>query len=201
MGTDGPTAVKRFARDGRVWAVACMLCLGFWHFGHDKQVPAKAWLAQELMQRVWNCKGESRPEHIAWPWMQTWPVARLTARSGEVDLIVLEGGEDMLEFGPGHLGSSALPGQPGNTVIAGHRATHFCFLKYLQPGDEIVMETMMGDSYHYQVVGANVFDSRRSSLMLDTPEATLSLITQYPFDPSAGEGPMRYVVTAELAGH
>ena len=39
-------------------------------------------------------------------------------------------------------------------------------------------------------------DGRRSSLLLDTDEALLSLITCYPFGAVEPGGPMRYVVTA-----
>ena len=34
--------------------VACLLCLGFWQLGQGAYIPAKAWLAQELMQRAWT---------------------------------------------------------------------------------------------------------------------------------------------------
>ena len=33
--------------------VSCLLCLGFWQLGQGAYIPAKAWLAQELMQRAW----------------------------------------------------------------------------------------------------------------------------------------------------
>ena len=43
---------------------------------------------------------------------------------------------------------------------------------------------------------AEVVDSRRGSLLLDTDVAVLSLVTCYPFDAEDAGGPMRYVVTA-----
>lgn len=45
------------------WIVACVLCLGFWQLGQGAYIPAKAWLAQELMQRAWDRagKGEQQP--------------------------------------------------------------------------------------------------------------------------------------------
>src|SRR5262245_59857586 len=45
-----------------------------------------------------------------------------------------------LRRGPGNLMTSALPGQPGNAVIAAHRDTHFRLLKDIQLGDEIWIE-------------------------------------------------------------
>jgi sortase A len=181
--------------------VACLLCLGFWQLGQGAYIPAKAWLAQELMQRAWlrGVDGATRP--APWPWADTWPVARLVARSGEVDLIVLAGGSGRtLAFGPGHLSASALPGETGNSVIAGHRDTHFTFLQHLQVGEALIIETVAGQRHFFEVIGVDVVDARRGGLRLDTDESYLSLVTCYPFGAARAGGPLRYVVTARKAG-
>ena len=91
--------------------MACVLCLGFWQLGEGAYIPAKAWLAQELMQRAWERAVEGSERPAPWPWADTWPVARLRALGGDIDLIVLAGGSGRtLAFGPGHLSASALPG-------------------------------------------------------------------------------------------
>ncbi|MDH5303597.1 MAG: class GN sortase [Gammaproteobacteria bacterium] len=189
----------RWLRSPRRWLVACLLCFGFWQFGQGAHIPAKAWIAQELMQRAWlrGASGIAKP--VPWPWADTWPVARLTARGGDVELIVLAGDSGRtLAFGPGHLSASALPGEPGNTVIAGHRDTHFSFLRDIEIGEFLVLETVSGKKHLYKVVGTDVVDSRRGSLLLDTDEAYLSLVTCYPFEAREPGGPMRYVVTAKM---
>ena len=123
------------ARSPRNLIVACLLCLGFWQLGQGAYIPAKAWLAQELMQRAWTRAAEHDERQVPWPWADTWPVARLSAKSGEVDLIILAGGSGRtLAFGPGHLSASSLPGEKGNSVIAGHRDTHFHFLRDVEIG-------------------------------------------------------------------
>ncbi|MEE8426164.1 MAG: class GN sortase [Woeseiaceae bacterium] len=183
----------------RAWIVSCLLCLGFWQLGQGAYIPAKAWLAQELMQRAWvrGSLGTERP--VPWPWADTWPVARLVAMSGNVDLIVLAGGSGRtLAFGPGHLSASSLPGEIGNTVIAGHRDTHFSFLRDLEIGELLVIETVSGEKHLYEIFDIDVVDSRRSSLILDTDTAILSLVTCYPFEAIDPGGPMRYVVTAKM---
>lgn len=183
----------------RGWVVACVLCLGFWQLGQGAYIPAKAWLAQELMQRAWNRASAGNAKPVPWPWADTWPVARLSAKSGNVDLIVLEGGSGRtLAFGPGHLSASSLPGQPGNSVIAGHRDTHFSFLRDVEIGETLFLETADGHRYYYRVSGIDVVDSRRGSLVLDTNEPVLTLVTCYPFNARAPGGPLRYVVTAKL---
>ncbi len=181
------------------FVMACLLCFGFWQLGQGAYVPAKAWLAQELMQRAWTRTGYGEDRATPWPWADTWPVARLTARSGEVDLIVLAGGSGRtLAFGPGHLSASALPGEVGNAVIAGHRDTHFQFLKDVQAGELLQLESGEGTTYQYKVVAVDIVDSRQGRLLLDTDSAVLSLVTCYPFDTRMVGGPMRYVVTARM---
>jgi sortase A len=188
-----------FIRSPRRWLVACLLCLGFWQLGQGAYIPAKAWMAQELMQRAWFRGTQGTQQPVPWPWADTWPVARLSAKSGEIELIVLAGGSGRtLAFGPGHLSASALPGETGNTVIAGHRDTHFSFLRDVEIGESIVIETVSGTKHLYKVVGIDVVDSRRGSLLLDTEEAFLSLVTCYPFEALDPGGPMRYVVTAKM---
>ena len=91
-----------------------------------------------------------------------------------------------------------MPGQRGNSVIAGHRDTHFNFLKDLAIGEKLQVETADGRGHTYRVVDLDVVDARRGSLLLDTDESVLSLVTCYPFDAVAAGGPMRYVVTLSL---
>lgn len=177
--------------------VACLLGLGFWQLGQGAYIPAKAWVAQELMLRAWDRAGLGVARPAPWPWADTWPVARLLAKGGDIDLIVLAGGSGRtLAFGPGHLSASSLPGERGNSVIAGHRDTHFRFLKELAVGEALWIETANGDSHQFEIIDLDVVDSRNSSLLLDSDESVLSLVTCYPFEATDAGGPMRYVVTA-----
>ncbi len=187
----------RTGRNAGTVAVAALLALGFWNLGQGAYIPAKAWLAQELMQRAWLRVTAGDDRAAPWPWADTWPVARLSAEGRDVDLIVLAGGSGRtLAFGPGHLEASALPGEAGNTVIAGHRDTHFAFLRDVEAGELLGLESIDGERHVYRVTGTDVVDSRTGSLVLDTGVATLTLVTCYPFDTLEPGGPYRYVVTA-----
>jgi sortase A len=175
------------------------LCLGFWQLGQGAYIPAKAWVAQELMQRAWRRAeaGDTRPP--PWPWADTWPVAKLLAKGGEIELIVLAGGSGRtLAFGPGHLEASALPGEIRNSVIAGHRDTHFQFLQLLRVGESLQFEMPDGRRHLYRISSLDVVDSRRASIELDTEQAMLSLVTCYPFNAVSAGGPMRFVVSADM---
>ena len=63
--------------------------------------------------------------------------------------------QEQLAQGPGHYVGTAMPGQPGNVGIAGHRVgrgSPFLDLDALRPGDAIVVET--ADSWFtYRVLG------------------------------------------------
>ena len=173
-------------------------------FGHGLYIPAKAVVAQHMMQRAWRLSlREDIPAAARvkpWPWADTWPVARLYTPDRENDLIVLAGGSGRtLAFGPGHLTASALPGERGNTIIAGHRDTHFRFLADVELGDRLTVERPDGRRIDYVVVSADVADARRARIRLDTDTPLLTLVTCYPFDALEPGGPLRYVVTLEPA--
>ncbi|MGB8276232.1 MAG: class D sortase, partial [Alphaproteobacteria bacterium] len=115
-----------------------------------------------------------------------------------VDRIVLAGGSGRtLAFGPGHVDGSAPPGGAGVSVIAGHRDTHFRFLKDLVPGDRIEIEAPNGNRTSYRVAGATIADARYQTLDPADARPRLALVTCYPFDAVWPGGPMRYVVFAE----
>jgi len=69
---------------------------------------------------------------------------------------VVEGtGQAELAQGPGHYVDTAMPGEPGNFSVAGHRVgkgSPFLDLDQLRPGDPIVVETSTG-WYEYRVLG------------------------------------------------
>ena len=103
---------RPFERGRGFLLVSCILALGFWQLGQGAYIPAKAWVAQEMMQRAWRRAESGDSKAAPWPWADTWPVARLSARGGDVQLIVLEGGS----------GRTLLVKEDG-TIIAGPDAT------------------------------------------------------------------------------
>jgi len=180
----------------RILTVVASLCLmiGLW-------IPAKAWVAQQMLERAWAETSAGMGREKPWPWADTWPVARLTLPTLSESFVVLEGvSGQSLAFGPGHLAASAAPGKPGTVVIAGHRDTVFRELGKLKPGDPIRLAPPLKAPVVYRVVRARVVDSRKRELQLDSRNAgapdRLLLITCYPFDAVRPGGPLRYVVEA-----
>jgi len=175
----------------------CLAALSLIFMGQGGWIIVKAQLAQVLLAKAWAETRAGATEARPWPWADTWPVARLEVPALGVDEIVLSGADGRtLAFAPGHLAGSALPGVPGNTVLAGHRDTHFRFLRELAPGDEIHLESPDGAVHAYRVVSTEVLDHRDARVLSPTVERTLTLITCYPFDAVAPGGPLRYVVRA-----
>lgn len=163
-------------------------------------IPAKAVLAQALLERAWRRAERGEVRVRPWPWADTWPVARLEAPTRGVKLIVLAGATgSSLAFGPGHLSGSARPGTAGNVVLAGHRDTHFRFLQDLGPGEPLVLTSPDGSRRIFRVQDTAVRDRAETDLIRPTREPTLTLVTCWPFDALVPGGPLRYLVRAALA--
>jgi sortase A len=174
------------------------LATGVWQTGQGLWIYAKAGLAQFLLQRAWSraLAGEEMPK--PWPWADTWPVARLHMHRQAVNLIILAGAYGRtLAFGPGHLSSTALPGQEGTMVVTGHRDTHFRFLEYVKPNDQFDLTGRDGTTQRYRVTEGLVMDSRRDVIPIGRDRQELVLVTCFPFDAIRAGGPLRYVVRAE----
>ena len=125
------------------------------------------------------------------------PIARLTIPRLATGLYVVEGdGARQLRRAPGHLSGTAMPGDIGNCVIAGHRDTHFRVLKDIRQGDEIVLETRNGE-YTYRVRTTQVVSPRDTTSLRPTQDAELHLVTCYPFY-YLGSAPKRFIVDATL---
>jgi LPXTG-site transpeptidase (sortase) family protein len=89
------------------------------------------------------------------------------------------------------------PLQRGNSVIEGHRDTHFNILKQLRLGDRLDIELPDGRSVAFVVADLRVADTRKARISLGSQMPRLTLVTCYPFDALQPGGPLRYVVTAD----
>jgi sortase A len=104
--------------------------------------------------------------------------------------------ETEIHWGPGHWPGTARPGQPGNTVFAGHRVTHtrpFYDIDLLMPGDEITVRTGDG-TFTYKVTGHEIVTPKALWIVDQTPNATITIFACTP----KGSARHRYVVRGEL---
>ena len=127
------------------------------------------------------------------------PIARLEMPSIGVDNIVVAGVTKAdLKKGPGHYPETPMPGQLGNTAIAGHRTTYgqpFHDVDELEVGDEIVLTTLAG-RFVYRVTGQQIVspDDYQVVTTTDPTRATITLTSCHPKYTAR----QRIVITGEL---
>jgi sortase A len=166
-------------------------------------IHAKASLAQALISAAWRREQAGSGSTQPWPWADTRPLAQLTFGEGAnaPKFMVLEGSSGRnLAFGPTHDPASVVPGEAGNSVIEGHRDTHFALLRDIQVGDILHVETLASRNVRFLVTNVRIVDSRRARISLHADIPRLTLVTCYPFDALVPGGPLRLVVTAERIG-
>ncbi|MEH6471034.1 MAG: class GN sortase [Halopseudomonas sp.] len=176
-----------------------LIISGGWQLGSGSWIWAKARLAQWLLESSWSEMLQQQDHHSIkpWPWADTHATARLEVPALNVSMIVLQGDSGRtLAFGPGHSSDSAAPGEPGTTVISGHRDTHFAFLQQLKPGIGLQLQTLQGE-WRYRVLETQVVDSRNGGVSVPDDQHGLLLVTCYPFEALEPGGPLRYLVWAE----
>jgi len=181
----------------RKYFILAIVVAGCWQFSTGSYVYAKAHLAQFLLENAWSKTIKGQKYAKPWSWADTYPIAKISFSESNKEFIVLAGGSGRtMAFGPGHVSSTPLPGDGGNTVMVGHRDTHFSVLKELEIGDEIGIQTA-NNRIRYKVTNQFVVDQSQSEVMQDFGVELLTLITCYPFNTVQPGGPLRYVVQAE----
>jgi sortase A len=102
-----------------------------------------------------------------------------------------------LDRGPGHWPGTAMPGQVGNVVVAGHRTSgHQVFrnIDVLVEGDEILFTETDGSVHRYRVTSSRIVVPTEVWIVDQTPTPTATLFACHP----PGSVRERYVVFAEL---
>ena len=108
---------------------------------------------------------------------------------------ILEGTKSpTLRLGVGHISGTAIPGEPGNIGIAGHRDTYFRDLKDIRASDEIQIQTATGLS-RYEVDWVRIVTPDDIGVLAPSAESAITLVTCYPFH-YIGAAPKRFVVHA-----
>ena len=116
-----------------------------------------------------------------------------------IEKIVVEGvGVEDLKKAPGHYPGTPLPGQPGNSAIAGHRTTYgapFNQLDKMETGDPIIVSTKQG-TFEYNVTEVKIVSPRQVEVLDSTEDNRLTLTTCHPRYSAS----QRLIVVAALKG-
>jgi sortase A len=126
------------------------------------------------------------------------PLALLRIPSIDLEVPVHDGEDELtLNRAVGRIDGTALPGEPGNLGIAGHRDGFFRGLKDVKPEDLIELETLSA-TYRYRVDELLIVDPTDTEVLDPTAEPAITLVTCYPFY-YVGSAPRRFIVRATLA--
>jgi sortase A len=178
-------------------ALLCFLTATLF-LGQSLWITAKAELAQILLHRAFTQSMASGEIVRPWSWADTWPVAEIRIPRLGADAIILSGAtSEAMAFGPTWLTDTPRPGNPGTSVVAAHRDTHFAFLKDVKTGDDISITRTDGLTFQYRVTNMRITNWNKSGIDRHAKGHHLVLSTCWPFD-AVVRGSERYIVEAEL---
>ena len=103
-----------------------------------------------------------------------------------------------LDIGIGRIPGTALLGEQGNLAIAGHRDGFFRGLKDIKANDKIKVQGK-GFTDIYRVTEITIVEPEDVSVLEQTADQVLTLVTCYPFY-FVGSAPQRFIVRAKHDG-
>ena len=110
-------------------------------------------------------------------------VGRLTILSANINHYVVFGAtNNKLEYGPGYILGTSLPGSGGNFAIAGHRTTYgapFGNLDRVQVGETIIFQTNT-NQYKYQVIDVKIVSPEDTYVLENYGDDRITLTTCHP---------------------
>ena len=110
-------------------------------------------------------------------------VGRLTILSANINHYVVFGATNKkLEYGPGYILGTSLPGSGGNFAIAGHRTTYgapFGNLDRVQVGETIIFQTNT-NQYKYQVIDVKIVSPEDNYVLENYGDDRITLTTCHP---------------------
>jgi len=112
-----------------------------------------------------------------------------------LEVPVYDGASDLhMDRGAARIDGTAMPGEPGNLGVAGHRDGYFRVLKDIELGDEITITTVDGPE-SYVVLELRIVDPTAVEVLNPTVQQSVTLVTCYPFY-FVGHAPERFIVRA-----
>src|SRR5260221_2935978 len=121
------------------------------------------------------------------------PIGTIEVPRLHLSAVVANGDDEgTLRVAMGHLPDTPLPWEEGNIALACHRDTFFRALRGIRVDDAMRVVTPYGD-FMYRVKRIVIVTPDDLSVLAPTPEATLTLVTCYPFS-YVGHAPKRFIV-------
>jgi len=186
------------ARLLRKWIASGIIAVGISLLAWGLWIPVKAVVAQQLLDLAWERSQSGELDIRPWPWADILPAFRLSLPGHDRSFVVLNNSSgEALAFGPGHVSSSARPGNAGVVVIGGHRDTHFAILREMTIGDTITVENIQGTQFTYSVSEMSVRHKDEVEILVGERSHVLILTTCFPFEDLVSGSPERFLVVAK----
>lgn len=161
-------------------------------------IPAKAYVAEQLIHYSWLQYQQHGQPVKPWPWADTFPIAALNFERLNRKIVVLDGGDpSTLAFSAGAVAPFNQPNDIQPFVVAGHRDSHFKFLDEVMMKDIISLTDKQGRHRLYQVEAMDIIDASTGEMPLNPGSGELVLITCYPFNSIGENSDERFVITAK----
>lgn len=193
------TADSLWSNSARRIASLALIVIGIGLLGYVGNAYWGMYRSQQNLEAEWErqAAGTNTPGHanISRDQMLT----RVIIPKINMDAILIEGvSRKELSAGPGHMKETAMPGETGNAVITAHRDTFFRHIYELAKGDQIQIRRN-GRVFTYEVTGQRIVQPDDVSVLKQTTDPQLTLITCYPTY-YIGPAPKRLVVFSRLIG-
>ena len=112
-----------------------------------------------------------------------------------LEVPVYDGASDLhMDRGAARIEGTAMPGEPGNLGVAGHRDGFFRVLKDIELGDEIMVTSASGPEI-FIVSELSIVPPTAVEVLNPTATPSVTLVTCYPFY-FVGHAPERFIVRA-----
>jgi sortase A len=189
---------KRTQTGWKYLTIGAIAGVSLWYFAQsDLMLQAHAWVARSLLHTAWVRTQASGRQVKPWPWADTWPLARLSIPRLETEWIILaNSGENTSRYALGHLESSVLPGEVGNSGVKVPKDIYFNSVISLRLGDILELESLQTGRWHYRVSAIYIVDKGNTKVLEPCSMRRLTLVSCYPCN-KPGNNNLRYVVIAE----
>ncbi len=181
------------------WAQRVLFVCGVVLLGYCGYALVDAWMFQQSesrdLDRLLRDRQRAESERAPAVAADDGLIGRIAIPRLLLSVIVAEGiDKTTLRRAVGHIPGTALPGQPGNVGLAGHRDTFFRPLKDLKIKDKVLISTLKGD-FRYEVESLRVVEPENVGVLAPSGKNVLTLVTCYPFY-YFGPAPQRWIVRA-----
>jgi sortase A len=178
---------------------AALMGIGVWAAGTFYPVIWQKW-ANRAFEREREQTTATQPAPVPEALKPREIAGRLTIPRLGMRVIVREGDDARtLAMAAGHIPGTAMPGEPGNVGIAGHRDTLLRGLGDVRQHDLIQFDSLDGKQFQYQVESTSIHSPKDVEVLNAGAYPELTLVTCYPFD-YIGPAPKRFIVKARQLG-